>query len=453
MGDRKKTSVIFRFRDLQKEIQSYGYEYTAKNYIVYLVGVIFVTLLMSYCMRIKAAGVVGILIAAVVATPLLILYHYKTLYEQKRFSEAVDYMEYMIYGFLRMPKILSALEEAEKLCHGNMKLCIEKAVDRIRYAKLYQDIYTDALANIEHNYNNDRMTELHRFLIQVEHQGGDYKKSLEVLLEDIRQWSEMVYSLQQERKALQNKVAISICLSMVTAITMVSLLPQDIGDIAQNTLYQCSSVVFVLCSFFVYIMSQKTLVRSWLSGEEDTREIERAYDFCLKHIESKNRHYKFQEKKVVRHIKKEFPVWLRNVVLNMSTENVFVAMEKAAKNCSVVLRSELEKALAEVEKTPGSMKAYQSFLENFKIPEIKNVFLMFYSFSEFGTKEAEGQMNSLIKRNKKLAEQSERLINEDSLGIFGLYMLCPMILAAAKMLMDMWVFVQQFLFFYSNVIG
>lgn len=152
-------------------------------------------------------------------------------------------------------------------------------------------------------------------------------------------------------------------------------------------------------------------------------------------------------------MKKEFPVWLRNVVLNMSTENVFVAMEKAAKNCSGVLKSELEKALAEVEKTPGSMTAYQSFLEDFRIPEIKNVFLMFYSFSEFGTREAEGQMNSLIKRNKKLAEQAERLMNEDSLGIFGIYMLCPMILAAAKMLMDMWVFVQQFLFFYSNVIG
>ena len=84
--------------------------------------------------------------------------------------------------------------------------------------------------------------------------------------------------------------------------------------------------------------------------------------------------------------------------------------------------------------------------------QIKNVFLMFYSLNEFGTKEAEKQLNAMIQRNNKLAEQAERLANEEALGIFGIYMLMPMVIAAGKMLLDMWVFVQQFLFFYSNVV-
>ena len=451
MGNGKK-KYILGFKGLQEEIQIFGYEYSLKNHMTHLGAVVLTTLIMSWLMRIHVAGIVCILVIAMVTVPTIILYRYKSLYEENKFLNAVAYMEYMIYGFLRVPKILNSLEEAEKLCTGHMRECIQKAMDRIRYASLYEDIYTDALKNIEEFYENDRMKELHRFLVQVEQQGGEYRKSLEILLEDIRHWTEMVSELQQERKALQNKVAISICLSLATAITMVSLLPQDIGNIADNIVYQSSSVFFLVCSLMLYLLSQKTLVRSWLLERENLLEVERAYGYCTENTHNRNRHYKFQERKVVKHIQKEFPMWLRNVVLQMNTENVFVAMKKASEQSSLVLKTELQLALEEIEKLPGSMKGYQVFLKNFKIPEIRNVFLMFYSLSEYGTREAEGQVNSLIKRNKKLAEQSERLINEDSLGIFGFYMLCPMVLAAGKLLLDMWVFVQQFLYFYSNVI-
>lgn len=443
---------IFNFKALKKEIKAYGYQYSFRNYLVYILTAITTVLGMCFFMRIMAAGILCILAGVIVILPFTILYQYKFLYEQKRFSDAVDYMEYMIYSFWRMPKIVNALEESQKLCHGKMKQCIGKAIDRIRYADLYSDIYADAFSHIEKEYGTERMEALHRFLAQVEQQGGEYKQSLEVLLEDIRQWAEMVYLLQKERRELQRKVSISIVLSIATAITMVGLLPKEIGDIAQNSLYQVSSVLFLIFAMGIFLLSQKSLVRSWLKQEEETEEVRRAYDYCKHKANQRRRHYRFMQKKVKNHIKKEFPVWLRSVILNMQTENVFVAMQKGAEKSSYVLRNELMETLREIEKEPGSMKAYQRFLKGFEITEIKTVFLMFYSLSEFGTKEAENQINSIIKRNNKLAEKSERLMNEESLGIFGIYMLCPMVLAAGKMLLDMWVFVQQFLFFYSNVI-
>lgn len=443
---------MVRFKRLTEKIEEYGYQYSMKKYITSLAGTGTVVLSICFLMGIKLPGIVCILTGIFLLFPLVILYQYKTLYEQNKFSQAIDYMEYVIYGFMRMPKIVNALEETEKLCDGTMKHCIGKAIDRIRYADMYRDIYTDALWNIEEEYGTERMEALHRFLIQVEQQGGEYKKSLEVLLEDIRQWADTVYLLQKERKDLQRKVSISLVLSAATAITMVGFLPQEVGNITENTLYQVSSTIFVLFSMGIFVLSRKSLVRSWLKGEEEREEIEKAYEYCLKPENKKTRHYKFAIKKVENHVKKEFPVWLRNVILNMNTENVFVAMEKAAQNASLVLKSELRKTLNEIEKEPGSMMAYQSFLKEFEIAEVKTVFLMFYSLNEFGTKEAEEQINSIIKRNDKLAEQSEKIRNEESLGIFGVYMLCPMVLAAGKMLLDMWVFVQQFLFYYSNVI-
>lgn len=440
------------FRNLQAQIQAYGYQYSLQKHCRYLVAVAVIVVGVSVLMRIHCLGILVVLFGFLLAVPVLVKYYYQSRYENQRFLDSVAYMEYMIYAFLRTPKILEALKESYPLCGKGMQAPVEKAMDRIRFAQEYEELYRDALKNIEQVYGCSRMEELHRFFIQVEQQGGTYKHSLNLLLDDIRQWAEMVGKLQQERKKLQQKVGLSLCLSLATAITMVSLLPQDIGNIAASGLYQWSSVMFVLASLGIYLLSSKSLVRCWLDYKEDEKVIRQAYDYCMEHDGKHSRHYRFQEKRVKNHIEKEFPVWLRNVILNMQTENVFVAMRKAAEESSYVLQNELGAALQEIEQQPGSMKGYQSFLDKFDMPSIKNIFLTFYSLNEFGTREAEGQMNSLIQRNSRLSEQAERLINEDSLGIFGIYMLCPMVLAAGKLLLDMWVFVQQFLYYYSNVI-
>ncbi len=452
MAKRKHGVKGYGFWKLQKRIEEYGYDYPLGKHVTFMGAAIAFILLLCYLMRIKAAGICVVIIGAAGTMPILIGYHYRVLYEEKRFSDAVDYMEYVIYSFLRIPKIINTLQEVQKLCHGNMRQCIGKAVDRIQYADVYKDIYTDAFYHIEKEYGTDRMRALHRFLAQIEQQGGEYARSMEVLLEDIRQWSEMVYLLQKEQKELQRKVSISILLSVATAITMVGLLPREIGDIAQSFLYQISSVGFLLLSMLIFILSRKSLVHSWLMPENNSAEVKKAYDYCIREENVKKRHYRLMEKRVKRSIAKEFPMWIRNVILNMQTENVFVAMGKAAEDTSYPLKSELQRALGEIEKKTGSMQAYQQFLEKFDLKQIKTVFLMFYSLNEFGTKEAEDQLNAMIQRNNKLAEQSERLMNEDALGIFGIYMLLPMVIAAGKMLMDMWVFVQQFLRFYSNVV-
>lgn len=440
------------FFKLQTQIRDYGYEYSLLRHCKYLAMTAAAVWGLCILMGIHWLGILCVLTGFLMAVPVLARYHYQSIYEKQRFQDSVAYMEYMIYAFLRTPKILGALEESHKLCSKGIRPWMEKAMDRIRYAQEYEDLYQDALKNIEQIYGCNRMKELHRFFIQVEQQGGVYQHSLNLLLDDIRQWTEMVGELQQERRKLQQKVTLSVCLSMATAITMVSLLPEDIGDITENPLYQYSSVIFVLCSLGIYLLSRKNLVRSWLGYEEEEESIQKAYSYCQEHEKKHNRHYGFQERRVKNHIQKEFPVWMRHVILNMQTENVSVAMRKAAAESSYILQTELNLAFAEIEQEPGSMKGYQSFLRKFDLPAIKNIFLMFYSLNEFGAKEAEGQMNALIQRNNRLSEQAERLINEDSLGIFGIYMLCPMVLAAGKLLMDMWVFVQQFLFFYSNVI-
>lgn len=452
MDKGKSVTKYYHAHERKRAIQQYGFAYSDKKYMIYMTGTILTVLMLCLLMRIKPAGICAVLLSDILIFPVITVYHYRGLYEERRFTDAVSYMEYVIYGFLRMPKIVNTLEEVQKLCRGNMKKCIEKAVDRIQYADVYNNIYADAFSYIEKEYGTARMSALHRFLVQVELQGGEYTQALEVLLEDVRQWSEMVSLLQKERKELQRKVSISIGLSITTAITMVGLLPKEIGNIAESSLYQVSSVAFLLSGMMIFVLSRKSLLRSWLESEQKEEEVDKAYDYCMEESNIKRKHYRFMRKKVECSIAKEFPMWLRNVILHMQTENVFVAMSKAAQELSYPLKNELLRVLGEIEKYPGSMQAYEKFLEKFDLKQIKNVFLMFYSFNEFGAKEAQEQLNAMIQRNNKLSEQSERLMNEESLGIYGVYMLMPMVIAAGKMLLDMWVFVQQFLFYYSNVV-
>ena len=55
--------------------------------------------------RLKAGGVVIALTAVIMMLPVLVLDMYHKMYEQKRFADAVEYMEQMLYAFQKTGKI------------------------------------------------------------------------------------------------------------------------------------------------------------------------------------------------------------------------------------------------------------------------------------------------------------------------------------------------------------
>ena len=65
-------------------------------------------------------------------TPKLIAQVYKTMYEQRRFSDASKYIEKMLYYFKAHNKIITALSDASLIFpEGEMKDTILQAVDYI----------------------------------------------------------------------------------------------------------------------------------------------------------------------------------------------------------------------------------------------------------------------------------------------------------------------------------
>ena len=90
---------------------------------------------------------------------------YKQMFEQKRFADVLEYMDQMLYSFQKTGKILSALQETrESFKEGNMKECIDKAIEHIIGGKTFDEngaLEKEALEMIEEKYMCDKIVTMH----------------------------------------------------------------------------------------------------------------------------------------------------------------------------------------------------------------------------------------------------------------------------------------------------
>lgn len=478
-----------KFSNLQRELKGYGAEYSSKKYILLVFLSFLGVAVVGYYLNLEPLYLVICLAFFALNFPSMLLMFYKRQYEVVKFNDLVNYMEQMIYSTKRSPKILNALEDTRKLCEGEMAEAIDLAIDTIRTSDGRSgSIYKEALSFIEAKYACTRLYMLHDFLVRIEENGGKYMYSLDILLEDLRLWVETTYLLQKDRHALQGKITISIFLALGVSVLVTNMLPASVGDITTHPLYQISSVVLILCSIFTFVFAQKRVVRSWLKLEynKDSQRIMRDYNIATSYnLEEANKKalikagimfpllilavilgkpslvflvigvmlvtFFFPRMKVkasrnstIREIDKSFPVWLRGIALNLHVDNVYVSMLNSVDEAPVVLRAPLEKALDAMMDDPSDIRPYIEFLGEFDIPHIRSVFKMLYSLSEFGADDSDKQINTIIQRNSELVNKSEKMSNQDSLAIFGLLQLAPMLYASLKMIIDLGLFITQF---------
>lgn len=130
--------------------------------------------------------------------------YYKSLYEQRRFSDASKYVERMLYYFKAKGKVLDALNDVEKVFpEGRMKDCIGNAVRHIQDT-VDENAVKDALEIIEQEYSCRRIKRLHAFLLQIENDGGDMDMGVETLLRDPADLDRHKSDVSEAEKKCQN---------------------------------------------------------------------------------------------------------------------------------------------------------------------------------------------------------------------------------------------------------
>ena len=419
--------------------------------------------------------------------PFMISSQFKYIYEQKRFNELCIYMEQMAYSFKKKPKILSALKDTAEITNGKINKLINKAINMIEQ-DFTDNLYADALHIIGKEYECSRIIQLHRFLCKVEEQGGEYHNSMDILIDDIAQWTQRTFVFQKERAEIKRKIMISLVISLGICSTTLLMIPAEL-DITSGIVYQIFTTLTLVVFVGIYTLTQTKLNGSWLENDaiKNEKQIRKDYKLCHTTIsedvmkKSKKKvmimspillfaiisksipgiaatgilmffvyqgpknQLKMAMKRTTREIEKEIPGWCREIALNLQTENVYNAIAITVNDCPVVLESAIAELIDEISLNPASVVPYNDFLSEFNIPEVNRMMKTLYSLSEYGVQDAESQINKIIVQNNAMLAKAETLKNEDSLAGINFIILIPMVLGSVKMMVDLFLLCAAFM--------
>lgn len=487
---------LFKLDNLIYEIKRLGYSISSKLILFVLFILIVISFIAGYLLRMEVRFLVFLFICLFMCLPNVILAKYRHLREVDRFNEVVGYMEKLIYAFHKNGKIRESLIDVLQVSDKTVKARVTRMIEIIDCDMSTSKLYQKAFAVMQKEYDCTRLKILHDYLLAVEENGGNSGLSLNILLEDIRSWSERVLSYQADRKNVQVKAVISILCSLLTCGIMVNMVPDNFsGQMIHNSLYQWGTFVVLLLNIGIFLLSNNKISMSYLDNELDRKyssSIRRQARYLanyanVNHLKATliklfmlapllgiSLYKKFTVsasmvmfimlyialhdmlyrnlcvKNLTREVKKCFPIWLRALLLHLQTDNVHVAIMKSYDHCPEMLKPELESFIRDLENDPVTMQPYLNFLSEYPVPDLKLAVHYLYSVAMFGSEDVLTQLDYIIKQNSRLEVTEEKLRNDDSLAGFSTIILAPMLLAVLKLIIDLMLFLQAFMGFLSG---
>lgn len=472
-------------KNLIGEIENYGYVLKFKKLLFTYLCVILGCTLAGWLYKLPVYGYAVIIVFALLQTPFLVRNYYKSLYEQRKFSDASKYMERMLYYYKAKGKVLDALTDVEKVFpEGHMKQCIQKAVQHV-HDTVDKNALKDALDMIEQEYSCRRIKRLHAFMLQIEEDGGNMDIGIEMLLRDRQIWTDTKVMFQKQKRNVKWCGVISIVLAMALCLITLyipSMFNMEMLDISSNTFVQISAVVMIVYFLNVYRKLDKKLCINWLDDKEtDADKIKKMYAAYLKYDVHKEQrrfavwaiilaaiglavslllhtvaglilggiavlllinypviNYKATGKFLKKQIKNEFPMWIIQVALQMQNSNVVMSIAATYETAPAVLQTAIGKFIEETEADPESVEPYNNFLATFNLTEINEVMGTLYSISFGSGANPQQEFREILKRNNDMLEKAEMSKNNDRIALMkNMSVSKPAMAASFKLLVDM----------------
>lgn len=412
----------------------------------------------AFAYKLKMPIVLTIGVVTTLLMPMLYKEEKKKIYYKKKFEDLISYMEQMCYSFKKGGKIRPSLIDAQKISDGEMKEIIEEVVVNID-SKMNEDIYEQALKILEEEYYCKRLVSLHEFIIKIEKQGGKFEEYINIILSDIKEWSDRTELFRRDIDRIRRNVLISIGATLLTCGFMAYLIPKEYS-FTRNIVYQINSMIIILIMLVIYIFVYKKLNIDWLKEESflNPEMVDKYYDLITK---SQNEKIKFMDKlsinkvkkRMRREISKVFPDWLRQVALNLQQQTVQSSIENSYDEAPYILKRPIRHLLIDFEEYPIGIEPYDNFLHELNMPEIQSSLKMFYCINELSKEETYKQTNAIIDRNNKMLKQAEEMKNKDRIGLAGTLSAGPMMVGVVKIIIDMVLMILVFTSALGNVMN
>lgn len=479
-------------KNLAKEVHVYGYHFSWKAHAM--------TILCSL-LGISAIGVLfklepvyfSVMIAVVVLIlPVFILNMYKSMFEQKRFADAVTYGEQILYSFQKSQKVAAALKETRELFEdGRMRDVIDEAVEYLESGNVRTEsnILREALGMIERKYTCGKIHMIHELLINSEEHGGEVSNSILLLLNDIELWKRRGYMLQAEKKTSNRDNMISI--GVATILCAVALYVLDaMGkmfpgvesiNIFSVGMIQVSSFCFIIFMVYVLAKSMNGLTQNWLQSDSiyNKEYVLASYDKVMNYDESGGRRkqivvsvlffigaaaafylgkawlgiicilaviitliwnrigYALAKKDVNDELYLALPQWLMELALLLQNNNVQVSLIKSISEAPFILKKELELLQMRLQEKPNALHSYTDFCKNFDVPEAQSCMKMLHAISESGTGNVSIQIDHLIGRVHEMQNMADDIKSKNLAFRMKLLFSYPVLGATVKLMTDL----------------
>ena len=446
----RKSKYVLSYAYMKRRIAGYGFEYSLRDFMKATLLVFAGLAIAGWLYDLRWNYILFSMVVALLTLPTILVAQFRYLYEQKRFSDAVSYMEQMIYMFKKRPQVLYALRETREILDGTAKELCGQAIAYIEAGVCEKNLYREGLSCMEKEYGCERIRMLHRFMLQVEEEGGAFQASINLLLEDLKAWTQRVYEFQKERKKIKKNITMSILAALLICFFTTKMFPSEY-HVSGFAIYQVMTTMMIVLLILLYAIVQSAMNGTWL-GADDRREEKIRRDYELAVSGRHGRMAKAARKRTEREIEKAFPTWLRNLSVTLQQKPVPSAIIDSIMDAPVVLKAPLEGMIREFETDLVTIKPYRNFLSEFDLPEISSAMKMLYALNTTSREEMQGQIHTLIERNMKLQEKGERLKEEDRTVLSGFVVATPMCVSFVKLVTDMLLMVMCFLSKFSGLI-
>lgn len=486
---RQKFLNRFNWAVLRREIEGYGYRYSfvaiMKQMLVYfaLVGAI------SYVLQLHFQYIFMLGLIVFMAIPIIIRAQYQQMYEIRRFQMVVSYLSNVIPIFKAKPVILHAWRETLDLVEGEMHEALQEAINYVISNTTDENQYETACQMIESHFPNSRIHAVHKMMLTVIRQNSKtYQTAVDNVFYDCTAWISRTFNFQKDLEDKKSKLLLLCLITLGANCLFIAVYSTNeiFKDFPQMLGYQVSTFIFVaillilMCLFFVKMNGQ------WLVDDQTNameKRYEKAFNYMVMNhkkrgasnmqkvmavlfviigvyaylsmqniaflaifgalafvmVTSNERTYKSNRKRVQKALEMEFPIWLRDVALNLNNMTVLNAIENSKENVTPIFEFYIDRFLVDCYNDPTSIRPYNDFLQEYSLPDVKSSMKILYTLNSLDPEQLDEQVNSLIIRNQEMLAKAESMKNEDSVsgvtkfgfapvGLFMLQMLISMVL-------------------------
>lgn len=499
---RKKKSFWYYVnpRNIKDEVREYGYPLSVKRTALYYAGFFAVLIAICLLFQLDIPYIAIVCAAGLFALPQIVINMYKQMYEQIRFNDANRYISQMLYSFKATKKILASLKETKQLFEGTgspMEMQLNKAINTC-----LTEGREKALSYITEVYDCERIKKIHELMLDVEAQGGNCDKSIELLLNDRKEWSIRTNEFQKDKHKAKVNIIGAIIVTLLLCLSMEYIFAYAFGDnkVVQKLVpSMLSATAIIIADMFVYVFTLKKCAVSWLNDTAvlSDETIKKYYSYLVNYNHAKEmkkavifavvlnvlmlflfistkstlilaadalvtlmtllnpkKLYKKRYKAIRNEIIKAYPKWLMSLALLLQTDSIRVSLVKSLEKAPFVMRPELNKLVKEIvqNNADNNSKPYLDFMAFFDIPEITSSMQMLYALSKGVAGAPQDQIDNLLEQNNELLNKSIKIAKDDELERFKLISSVPNTTATLKLATDMLLFFFVFMNMVSNSI-